>query len=102
MYHMLCVRCHMLHVTYHLSLFAGHMLLTPTATDMDPPPANSPTMHSRVVYKYNKNLLFSAWRFLTISEPNKKKTHRNKYKNKTNILKKTRKKNRVPSKTKKC
>ena len=27
------------------------MSLTPTATAKDPPPANSPTIHSRMVYK---------------------------------------------------
>ena len=38
------LRCHMLSVTCHMSL-------TPTATAMDPSPANSPTMHSRIVRK---------------------------------------------------
>ena len=40
----LCVTCHMLHVTCHLS-----PTLTATATATEPPPANSPTMHSRLV-----------------------------------------------------
>ena len=34
------VTCHVLHATYHMSLI-------PTATVTNPPPANSPTMHSR-------------------------------------------------------
>ena len=34
------VMCHMLHVTCHMSIAA-------TATATDPPPANSPTLHSR-------------------------------------------------------
>ena len=36
------VRCQVSPVTCHKSL-------TPTATAMDPPPANSPTMHSRIL-----------------------------------------------------
>ena len=43
--HVLCVTCHLIPVTYHLSLI-------PTATD--PHPANSPTMHSRLVHKNQK------------------------------------------------
>ena len=39
-----CVVCHMSPVSCHLSL-------TPTVTATDPPPANSPTMHSSLVCK---------------------------------------------------
>ena len=42
------VLCHMLRVTCHFSL-------TPTATATDPPAANSPTMHSRLVCKHQTN-----------------------------------------------
>ena len=41
--------CHVSHVTYHTSL-------TPIATATDPPPANSPTMHSRLVGQDPKKL----------------------------------------------
>ena len=40
---------YMSHVTCQLSPATGHMSLTPTATATDPPPANSPTMHSSMV-----------------------------------------------------
>ena len=40
----LCITCHVLRVKCHLSL-------TPTVTAPDPPPANSPTMHSMLVRK---------------------------------------------------
>ena len=46
--HVLCVICHMSLVTFHLSL-------TPIATATYPPPANSPTMHRRLVFKDQKN-----------------------------------------------
>ena len=36
------VRCHLSPVTFHMSL-------NPTTTATDPPPANSPTMHSRML-----------------------------------------------------
>ena len=42
--HMSGVACCVLRVTCHLSI-------TPTATATDPPPANSPIMHSRLVAK---------------------------------------------------
>ena len=45
----LCVTCHMLHVTCHMSRVTCHLSLRPTATATDPPSANSPTMHSRLV-----------------------------------------------------
>ena len=41
--HVLFVRCQVLHVTCHQ--------LTPTAKAIDPPPANSPIMHSRLLCK---------------------------------------------------
>ena len=48
--HVSCVACHMSSVTCHLSL-----TLKPTATAIDSPPANSPSMQSRLVCKYPKN-----------------------------------------------
>ena len=42
--HMSCVMCHMSHIVCHLSL-------TPTVSAKDHPSANSPIMHSRLVYK---------------------------------------------------
>ena len=38
----------------HMSDVTCHLLLTPTATATDPPPANSPTMHSRLVHQDKK------------------------------------------------
>ena len=56
------VACHASHVTCNISL-------TLTATDMDSPPANSPTMHSRMNCKHSKINFFSAGQFKTISAP---------------------------------
>ena len=39
----------MLRVTCRMSPVTCQMSLTPTATARDPPPANSPTMHNRMV-----------------------------------------------------
>ena len=58
---MSCVKCRVSHVTCH-------MLLTPTARATDPPHANSPTMHSRMVCEYPK-INFFCRQFLTNSEP---------------------------------
>ena len=67
-----CVMCNMSHVTYHMSHFAchmshvtSHMSLTLTARAINP--ANSPTMHSRLVCKHQK-VKHSAGQFKTISE----------------------------------
>ena len=53
MSHLMChvssVTCHMSYVICQMSHFTCHMSLTPTATAMDPPLANSPTMHCRIV-----------------------------------------------------
>ena len=46
-----CVMCCMSHVTCHLSL-------TPTASDTDPPPANSPILQSKLVCKDPKTHFF--------------------------------------------
>ena len=46
--------CHVSRVVCHLSPVTCHLSLTPTATDTDPPPANSPIMHSRLVAKTQK------------------------------------------------
>ena len=53
--HMSCVMCHLPPVTCH-------MPLTPTATAPDPPPSNSPTMHSRMVHKHPKKNCASYFR----------------------------------------
>ena len=52
--HVSCVTCHMSHIPCHLSPFT---ILTPTATTTDPPPANSPAMHNRLVHKDLKILI---------------------------------------------
>ena len=49
------VTCHLSCVLYHVSRFTCHMSLMPTATFMDPPPANSHTMHCRMVCKGKLN-----------------------------------------------
>ena len=36
-------------VRFNVSPIASHMSITPTATVTDPPDANSPTMHSRIM-----------------------------------------------------
>ena len=41
------VMCHVSGVTCHMLRVTCHMLLMPTATDMGPLPANTPTMHSQ-------------------------------------------------------
>ena len=46
-----CVVSHMSCATCHVSNVACHLSLTPTATATDPHPANSPSMHSRLVCK---------------------------------------------------
>ena len=48
--HMSCVTCHMSCVLCHLSL-------TPTSIATDSPLANSPTMHSRLVFQDPKTKL---------------------------------------------
>ena len=50
--YMSCVASHMSHLTCNRSL-------TPTATAMDPPHANSPTMHIKMVGKDAKVTFFS-------------------------------------------
>ena len=52
--------CHVSDVIYHVSCV--------TATAMDPPPANSNTMQSRMVCEDPKIYIFSAGLFKTISE----------------------------------
>ena len=54
--HVSCVTCHMSHVTSHMSP-------TKTAPAKDPPSANSPTMHSRLVHQDKT---------LNMSKPSKK------------------------------
>ena len=46
--------CYVSHVGCHLSPINCHLSLTPSATVTDPPPTNSPTMHSRLVCKDQK------------------------------------------------
>ena len=68
-YHMSCERCHMLRVNCHMSLTP-----TATATVLVPPPANSPTMHSRMICKDHQlrvffvSIFLFAGRFWTILE----------------------------------
>ena len=45
------VPCHVSCVIISVSPFTSHMSLWPTATAKDPPPTNSPTLHSRMVCK---------------------------------------------------
>ena len=42
-----CMTCHMSHVMCRVSCVTCPMSLTATATPMDPPPTNSPTVHSK-------------------------------------------------------
>ena len=64
------VRCHVSCVTCHLSYVTCHISITPTVTAMDPPPANSPTMHIRMVRKDPQIIYFSAGKLYTIYELN--------------------------------
>ena len=50
------VICHVLHIACHLSPFTYHLSVTPRATATDPPPANFPTKHSRLVHINPKKL----------------------------------------------
>ena len=43
------VRCHVSGIRCHVSGVTCNMSLTPTAIAADPPPTNSPTMHSRML-----------------------------------------------------
>ena len=53
------VTYHMSHVACHLSPVICHLSLAPTATATDPPPANSPIIHSRLARKIQKRERFS-------------------------------------------
>ena len=58
------VMCNVLHVTCHMSL-------TPTARATDPPPAKSPTMHSRMQSTYfGTAILHHFWAKIAKSETN--------------------------------
>ena len=69
-----CIRCHVSYVTCHISHFTicvsrvtCHMSQTPTATAMDHPPANSPTIHSSMFRKdLQINFFFPQGIFFTI------------------------------------
>ena len=50
-YQVSSVRCQVSYVTCQVLRVTCHMSLTPTATAAEPPPANSPTMHSRMGYQ---------------------------------------------------
>ena len=54
MCHISCVKCCVSYVMYHLSPVTCHLSLTTKTKAIDPPPANSPTMHSRLVCKEKK------------------------------------------------
>ena len=49
--HMSSVMCNVSSVTCHLSRVTCHISPTPTATATDPPLANYPTIHSRLVHQ---------------------------------------------------
>ena len=51
----LCTMYHLTHVACHRSPVICHLSLMPKATATDPPFTNSPTMHSRMVGKDDKN-----------------------------------------------
>ena len=57
---MSCVMCHVSHVTCNLlrANCTYRMSLVPTATFTDPPISNSPTMHSRLVCKDTKKIVY--------------------------------------------
>ena len=67
--HMSHITCHMSPVTCDLSCVTCHISLTSSAIATDPPCANFPTRHSRVVCKDSK-IQFFLWvifgRFLTV------------------------------------
>ena len=54
-----CVRCPLSWILCHVSCVTCRMSLSSTATAMDPPPAHSPTVHSRMVCKDQKISFFS-------------------------------------------
>ena len=54
MCHLSSVMCHLSPVMCRVSPVICHMLITSTAIAMDHPPANSPTIHSRVVNRDKK------------------------------------------------
>ena len=69
--------CHVSHLTWHVSCVACHlspvtcqMSLTPTATTMDPIPANSPSLHSRMVDKDPKIYFFPPGNLRPLMRPN--------------------------------
>ena len=51
MCHVSLVMCHVSFVACHVSRVTYHVSLTPTATATDPPPANSPIMHTKLLCK---------------------------------------------------
>ena len=61
--------CQVSGVRCHLSPVTCHLLLTPTVTSTDPPPANSPVMHSWLVantQKPEKNYFFPFPHYLVM------------------------------------
>ena len=50
------VTCHVSYVTCHMSSDACHLTHVINANSQSPPPANSPTMHNRMVFKDPKNV----------------------------------------------
>ena len=66
--HVSHVTCQMSHVKCCMPHVTCHMSLTPTAIATDPPPANSPTLHSRMVCK-DKRFFLNARPFKLHSEP---------------------------------
>ena len=52
--------CHVSCAMCHISCVACHLSLTATATATNPPPANSPIIHNRLVYKIQKPKTFKT------------------------------------------
>ena len=64
------VPCYVSHVMSCVSRVAYHISLMPTTTTMDPPPAYSPTMHSRMVFKDQKIYFCPLQILIPLSFPN--------------------------------
>ena len=54
------ITCHVSREPYHVNRVTCHLSLTPTATATDPPHANFPFMHSRLVSKDPTSVPLSA------------------------------------------
>ena len=88
----LCVMCHMPHVrfqvshiTYLVSHVACHLSLSPTATARDPPSANSPLKHSRLVCKDQKKTKIAKVKIIVTAKRRRQEAV-NRYANNSNML----------------